>query len=323
MISFEDFDCEPPSNYNDADFCAENKTLPPAKPDSVFTETSIQRTLLRSLPTRIKIFKQINNFRSPAPGYEKILALSTELTSHLSSHSALYTSSSSSSTSPKFTAAQKNLLDLLIRRFLLALHLPFAVLAKTDPRYYFSRKIVLDTSLLLFSYPSDADFEQMKLISGGPFREAFSRASSAICLEIIAQINEDSSPSFTFMPGVRNVVRKSLHDAVENVVLLSKSRLERGETNVKGFLFWSMVQAQTLAMESKSENRNIDIQEEIGKGAKRAADEAYAILRKQVAYTPSSVLTPTSRARGDSLSRTPGDMNVDWDVLVRVASLKC
>ncbi|CZR54978.1 uncharacterized protein PAC_04863 [Phialocephala subalpina] len=311
MISIEDYDCEPPSNYNDADFSEASESLPQAKPDFVSTETSIQRTLLKSLGTRTKIFKQINDFRSPAPGYEKILALSTELTSQLSSHSALYSSSSSSS--PTFSTCQKNLLDLLTRRFLLALHLPFAILAKTDPRYYFSRKIALDTALLIFSYPSDPDFERMKLISGGQFREAFSRGSSAICLELIAQINEDSSPSFAGMPGVVNLARKGLHDAVGKVVLLSKMRLERGETNVKGFLFWSMIQAQTLAMES----RNGDIQEEIGKGAKKAADEAYAILKKQIGYTPSSMMTPTSGAGGDSLMGTPGEMNVDWDALMQ------
>ncbi|KUJ08681.1 uncharacterized protein LY89DRAFT_741533 [Mollisia scopiformis] len=299
MISFEDFDCSPPSNYNDANLIEGIKTYPPKHPSSEMTESSLQITLLKSLPTRLKIFTTINDVRTER-AYEKVLALSTELTSYLHTHTPLHRSSS-------VTTTHKSLLDLHVRRFLIALHLPFAIHAKTDPRFYFSRKIALDTALLIFSYPSSADFEAMKLVSGGPFREAYSRASSAISLELISQIQEDSTSAFPStaafpMMEISNP-RKGLHDVVSSIVDLSRRRLERGETNVKGFLFWCMVQAQTDAME-----RGVDVGNAIAGRAKAAAEEAYDILRKQVAYTP----TP-----GSTSSLTPPELSVDWDALMQ------
>jgi hypothetical protein len=313
MFSFYEFDCEPPSNYDDEDLDEQTKNYPPRKPDSVFTDTSIQITLLRSLRTRLEICRLINDFRSNPP-YEKVLSLSTELTSHIRSHSQLY--HASKSTKHRFTTSHKNLLDLLSRRFILALHHPFAVQARTDPRYYFSRKMALDTSMIILSHPetgdsSAEDFTRMRLISWGLFKEVISRCSTAVALELITQINEDSSIS-TDMPGssAGSISRKPLHDAVEMLVSLARRRVEFGvETNVKCYLFLSLLQAQTRAME-----RGEDVLGAITVRAKVAAEEAYGLLRKQVTHTP--VDGPTPASRGDGVSEGTAESNVDWDFLV-------
>jgi hypothetical protein len=311
MVSFYEFDCEPPSNYDDADLDEQTKNYPPRKPDSVFTDTSIQIALLRSLRTRLEICRLINDFRSTPP-YEKVLSLSTELTSHIRSHSQLYHASKSSKR--EFITSHKNLLDLLSRRFILALHHPFAAQARTDPRYYFSRKMALDASMIILSHPetgdsSAEDFARMRLMSWGLFKEVISRASTAVSLELITQINEDSSTS---MPGssAGSIARKPLHEAVEMLVSLARRRVQFGvETNVKCYLFLSMLQAQTSAME-----RGEDVREAIMGRAKMAAEEAYGLLRKQVTHTPIDRPTPTSR--GDEVSEETGESSVDWDFLV-------
>jgi hypothetical protein len=278
LFSFDDFDCEPPSNYDDADIEEQTKAYPPTKPTSVFTESSVQITLLASLRTRTEISKLLNDFRGD-PGYSKTLALGTELTAHFRSHVQLYQASELSQIT--FTTFQKNLLDIFNRRFLLALHLPFAVKAKTNPRFYFSRKIAVESAMAVLAYPGigdpTQDYGRMVLKAGGFLRESVFRASAAICLELINQINEDSTSSFTNGPSPARMARNPLHEAVDVVIMICKRRLEHGETNAKAYMFCAMLKAQTLAMENGE-----DVQEAIISGAKCSLEEACDILQNQV-----------------------------------------
>jgi hypothetical protein len=312
MFSYHEFDCESPSNYDDADLDEQTKVYPPRKPDSVLTDTSIQITLLRSLPTRLEISRMLNDFRS-IPPYDKVIALSSELSSHIRAHSPFYTTSQLST--HRFTASAKNLLELFTQRFMLALHHRFASQAKTDPRFYYSRKMAVDASMAMFSRPSSVDsdpaeeFTRTRLLSGGFFHESVSRASAAIALELISQINEDSFPGST----AGKVARKPLHDMLEGLVEVVKRRIEFGyETNVKPCLFISMVQAQTVAME-----RGEDVREVIVEKAKRTAEEAYGMLKMRVTHTPLDGQTPASRAGN---SEGMEENNVDWDLLVSAVS---
>jgi hypothetical protein len=80
FISFNDFDTEPPSNINDDEIDDGTKLLPPSKPSTVFTQTSLQLTMLKSLRTRLEIARIINDFHAEPP-YEEILRLSADLVS--------------------------------------------------------------------------------------------------------------------------------------------------------------------------------------------------------------------------------------------------
>lgn len=314
MFSYHEFDCEPPSNYDDADIDEQTKVYPPRKPDSVLTDTSIQITLLRSLPTRLEISRMLNDFRT-VPPYDKVITLSSELSSHIRAHSPFYTTFQHSN--HRFTASAKNLLELFTQRFLLALHHRFASQAKTDLRFYYSRKMAVDASMAMFSRPSTVhsesepaeEFTRTRLLSGGFFHESVSRASAAIALELITQINEDSFPG----SNAGKVARGPLHDMLEGLVEVVKRRIEFGyETNVKPCLFISIVRAQTVAME-KGEG----VREAIVERAKRVAEEAYGLLRGRVTGAPLDGLTPASRAGN---SEGMEESNVDWDLLVSAVS---
>lgn len=71
-----------------------------------------------------------------------------------------------------------------------------------------------------------------------------------------------------------------------------------------------MVRAQTKAMESGE-----DVSGAIARGARGAAEEACGILRRQVVDTPPGETEGGGSGSG-SLFESPGDLNVDWDVLV-------
>lgn len=97
---------------------------------------------MKTIPVRLKIARFINSFRSEH-SFEKALTLSTELSAVLKSCSVLIEVYCMSSTPP--TAFQTKLFDLLVQRFLLALHNPFAVKAMFNPLYYYLRKVCLET----------------------------------------------------------------------------------------------------------------------------------------------------------------------------------
>jgi hypothetical protein len=172
--------------------------------------------------------------------------------------------------------------------------------------------MAIDASMAMFSRPSTLDssdpaeeFTRTSLLSGGFFHESVSRASAAIALELINQINEDTFPG----SNAGKVARKPLHDMLEGLVEVVKRRIEFGyETNVKPCLFISMVRAQTVAMENGE-----DVREAIVERAKRASEEAYVLLRGRVTNTPLDGQTPASRGgTGEGM----GESNVDWDLLV-------
>lgn len=78
MFSSDDYDTLPPRNIDDCDIVENSEVIPTAKPCSVYTDTSMQITLLSSLPTRLAIARMLNHFRSK-PSYDEVLRLSSEV----------------------------------------------------------------------------------------------------------------------------------------------------------------------------------------------------------------------------------------------------
>ena len=147
LISLDDFDTEPPLNINDDEIGKNTETAVP-HPQTVYTQTSLQIHLHRSFPSRLEAVRVSSTFRGD-PSYEHVLKLGKEIMA------SCRFPSFSSPTQP--TPFHLNHLDLLLRRPILALHRSWVIKAKTDPRYYFSRKVTLDTALVHTSYLLDDD----------------------------------------------------------------------------------------------------------------------------------------------------------------------
>lgn len=192
LISSNDFDTEPPSNIDDEDISESTTVMPNPKPSHVFTQTSIQISLLRSLRTRLGIVHFVNSFHSE-PSYDEVLRLGQEISRACNDASRLIHSYPAHL--PRPTAFQTSLLDIYIRRFVLEVHRPFFVRAQTDPRYYFSRKVCLENALEIFSrsgaddLPTDHrphtmdDYECLKTVGGGLFKTIFFHAITIITIE--------------------------------------------------------------------------------------------------------------------------------------------
>lgn len=78
LISSDDYDTLAPKNIDDSEIIEDSEIGPKAKPNTIFTQTSIQIILLRSLLKRLAIGRLLNHFRSK-PSYEDVLRLSSEV----------------------------------------------------------------------------------------------------------------------------------------------------------------------------------------------------------------------------------------------------
>ncbi|RYP85933.1 hypothetical protein DL769_000870 [Monosporascus sp. CRB-8-3] len=239
-ISFDEFDTEAPSNINDEEIGESTATLRP-HPKGAYTATSIQLLLLDSLPTRLRMLNLLSGLRCEF-SYQDVLKLSSEITDACRAYSSFVKENGGSGVTP----FHRNLLDYLVRRFMIPLHCAFASRARTNPLFYYSLKVSLDVSLALLSPEPDEGFSRL-MAGGGWFREGIRYASSVISLELIAQAEAQR------LDGTLNrnsQYRDLLKQAMRDMISLSAERIQRGETNVKNHMFMSMVMAQTEAIEA-------------------------------------------------------------------------
>lgn len=163
-----------------------------------------------------------------------------------------------------------------IRRFLQSLHLPFALKARKDPHFYFSRKVCLEQALVVSMPQPDEDFKQLICLGGGMFREIMTLGAFGLCLELITQLEEDS---VNLSVDRNRAQRQPYREAIQAVINIAEERLHLGETNVKGYLFLSMALGQIDAMDNGAV-----IEEGIYKAAKQSATKGYEILISRLAW---------------------------------------
>lgn len=240
-LSFDEFDTEAPSNNNDDEIDESVTTLHP-HPRNIYTSTSMQLLLLDSLPTRLRVVKLLNNLHSEL-SYPDVLSLTSQV---IESYRA---SGSFLRENEKYgvTAFHRNLLDYLVRRFLLPLHCPFASSAKSNPLFHYSVRVSLDTAMTIISPEPDENFSRLLTLGGGMFREGFRYATTAISLELINHVEAQClDKTLDRNPHYREILKQ----AIRKMMSLSVERFRQAETNIKCHMFLSMVLAQVEAMET-------------------------------------------------------------------------
>ncbi|RHZ51787.1 uncharacterized protein CDV56_102081 [Aspergillus thermomutatus] len=238
-ISCDEFDTEPPSNINDEKL-DESTTELQSYPKGTFTATSVQLALIDSLPVRLRIVQLLNGLHSEL-SYERVLSLSSELIDALQACSRRVKDGDGS------TPFHRNLLDYLIRRFMIPLHYSFSNQARTNPLFHYSLKLSLDAALAMVSPEPDHGFARLMATGGGVFREGVRCATSAISLELLAHVETQR------LNGTLHRTRQYrdfLKQAVRDLISLSEERIRQGETNVKNHMFLSMILAQAEAVEA-------------------------------------------------------------------------
>ncbi|KAG4027374.1 hypothetical protein MFRU_030g00110 [Monilinia fructicola] len=315
LINTQDYDTELPANIDDSEISESLRKAPTSKPVTTFTQTSIQLSLMRSFCTRLEIAKAVNSFRSET-SYEETLRLDTTLSDASRSSSALLQSFLTSKSEQKPTPFQIKIHDFFTTHFLLALHRPYAVKAKVNPTYYYSRKVCLETSLSLLgptiSLPGQSDSSQpddwtlLIWTASGLTKGNYIHAYIGLGLELNQQLEEN--------PPLPLSINTPPPQQVELLRILSTgrdwstNRILRGDTNIKGHVFISCLCGQIEALQKATSTEDGIITE-----ARKSVEHCFQLMKNRLRDQEAKISAEVNR----NLSIDTGLDNVNWDAAIQ------
>jgi hypothetical protein len=246
-MATSDFDTKPPGNFDDEQLTDEQD--PEAKDDSQFTGVSIARLLRHTYPVRLAIVKFLNDIGSENT-YKETLQLDSRLRA---AHKPLSQSIQrwKSGAGPSPSDFQTKLVDCIMRRPLLSVHVPFFGVSLTDTAYAYTRKVILDNSLTIWRTihtPPNApraaeDDEFVRLTSNrtGFLNSLSIQAAHLLLAELRAQVGEnDTLAAPTIRPDLLAILEEARDRCLNDIRL--------GEVNIKGLILTGMVVTQIKAL---------------------------------------------------------------------------
>ncbi|OAL19279.1 hypothetical protein AYO22_09823 [Fonsecaea multimorphosa] len=273
-LSLGDFDTEAPSNVNDNEVDEQTDALL-EHPATTTTASSLQRFLFQSLRPRLEIARRMNGIASTLSesSYKEIVALTTTITNICRSCAAHIPRTDS----PDVVSFHKNLADLLLRRFLVHLHRPLASRARTDPLYYFSRKMSIDAAMAILSpIPKNAEFAHLVLLGAGIFKNRMIHASLAVASELLMEVSEQGPVEYHSPFQGPSGYRKMLMEALGEALGQTSERIRLGETNVKLHMKLSIAMRQTEVAGESSWSM-----QQLAQSAKESLETSYATIQER------------------------------------------
>ncbi|KAI1128979.1 hypothetical protein F5Y10DRAFT_239262 [Nemania abortiva] len=260
-ISPDTSDTRAPADLNDTDLMEENE---PTSTEACerFTDMSVALALRESFRERLAIYQMLNAI--PFRGtYDDTIRLHHRFTTAFKALTSKLKSYASSGRQP--TSFQCRFVEIMTRRCLLSLHLPYLGPALKDPAFSFSRKQVTESAVKMYQllFPSVGlsserplipdgddlatlttegdDLSRFAVCAAGFWRLLSSQSSMIVALEIQSTIQEDEGlgPP-TVRPDLLDILRHSLPYYL--------SRVKAGETNVKGYLFTAALAGHVQAL---------------------------------------------------------------------------
>ena len=277
MINLDDFDTQPPGNYFDDDLSLSD---PVPRPTGEHTPMSVAIALRESFPLRLRIVKFLNDIKSPA-NYIVALQLDTAIRS-------AYRTISKSLRVLSVEAFASQYVDLLMNRYTVAIHMPFLETALTNPSCAYSRKAAVDAALRIWctacperpAHGSEAasspqeeagDMEKVTTCVSGFFRSVPVQALFILALEVRTQILEDEGLS----PASPHKDHVSVLYQGQAWLLRS---IEAGETNLKGYIFQSVVIAHIKRL--MKDERSEGLAGTLTDAAAEAAETGLAVMKR-------------------------------------------
>ncbi|KAF5007983.1 hypothetical protein FDECE_5713 [Fusarium decemcellulare] len=315
LISLQDFDTEPPGNFDDDQLIAED---PDSRPEHDFTEVCIARALRKTFPCRLRVVKHLNDLGSSG-SYEETLRLDAELRA---SYKLLTQTLHNCQSIPGHSPSEFELcaVDFIMRRYLSALHFPFFGPSLHETCYAFSRKVSVETSFRIWcaAYPPSSEistrpssdtfassrdeFSRLTVCGFGFFRTVAWQASLIIGVELKNQLQEEDSLS----PAP---LRSDLICALQDSKVWSLRCLEAGETNVKGYLGISLMNAQIQGLIRRLTTD--ELAESIIKAGEEAEKTCLSILEPMAAQTGTEDLEHSKEP-----SNAEFELRDDWDFMM-------
>lgn len=151
-----EYTCRPPGNLDDADIYPEMSKLPPSKPIDEFTNNQLQAYASRTLPQRIRVSTIINRLDT-IRDFQEVLDCGIQLERLLDDVNHLFPRRNQTlNPAAKFKEwRMRALLDMHVRRPLLALYRPFALSTVECPSHITTS--YLKSSMTMLTYMDELD----------------------------------------------------------------------------------------------------------------------------------------------------------------------
>ncbi|KAI9927297.1 hypothetical protein MW887_003684 [Aspergillus wentii] len=260
-IDLNECDCGPPSNWDDADLTEDMVEDPVPKTLDTLARNNVQGLLSNSLPTRIRIAKLTNSLKYNLP-YDEALRLSEELMHSMNQALNMFQECESNISILRLgnLTFAKSFYMFIMRRYLLVLHRPFFLSVLRAPKFSYSRKVCLESSLEMLSLLGPSDHLEtgpsscIGQLGGGMYRDEFFHAAITICVELSIQADEQSrsvtafeTPRTGTLTDMVQTQQTVLVTAVERTMDALGSRISSDGNGCKPFFFLTMVFASVKA----------------------------------------------------------------------------
>lgn len=253
MMSLDDFDTQPPRNFND-DQLNDDAAVP--RPDTEYTDISVARELRNTFAVRLSITNFLNCIRTTG-SYDYTLRLDKEFRTSYKALRRAFQSFQAPAAAKTPLPNQLGLLDVLMLRYLVALHIPYFASSTRNPAYALSRKVVSDSALKMWytllpgsmasqkiSTPSEDSLQLERLLrcSSGFFRSCMMQGLLVISVELCEIVKDDDG--LGLVPN-----RPDLFAVLEEGVRMNLGCVEAGETNIKGYVFANLMYAHAKGIQ--------------------------------------------------------------------------
>ncbi|KAK4139426.1 uncharacterized protein C8A04DRAFT_15890 [Dichotomopilus funicola] len=330
LIELDQFDTEPPGNYDDDQLTGEEGEAPVPRPADQFTQTTLAIALRNLFPQRLAIVKYLNDLSSRG-AYAETLRLDTNLREAYKTLTRTLQSCNTSAQTPLSggqphgpSNLDQRVIDLHLRRYFLGLHLPFFAPALQETAFAFSRRVVVESALRLWravfpnplSHSPDTtgpqwDPLQRIAISGaGFFRTVAVQSFVVIAIELKTLLREEEG--FGLGPGPVEL-RPDLLVALQDFKVWSWKTMETGEMNTKGYLAACMVYAQVEAL-----RKGLGDEEAVARVVREAedAEEKCLALLEGIEASGRPPHEEVAGGVGGSQGISPDFAMEEWDYMV-------
>ncbi|KAJ4396320.1 hypothetical protein N0V93_000539 [Gnomoniopsis smithogilvyi] len=217
-------------------------------------------SLPKSQGLRIQALNIINNGIGPQTIYESVVELADQLRKACTEASAFF-SANARDLGPE-SVFHRMYIDMYLRKHILMLHRPFMLAAQEDPRFHLSRKVCLESCMIIASYIHEQhnsvgllDLSRMMIHGSGFLRGALSLdVIVTLGYEVITQLQEEGSlqePN-TYDPA-RELARSGREPVIrhlENIRGQLAKSIAQGDPSLKRFIMVSALLSKIKALES-------------------------------------------------------------------------
>lgn len=288
------FDSVVPLNVDDNDLGPDTASASASAITDQVTDTSVQILLQESVQLRMQILNVIHDGKGQS--YQQALDLGGKMRAVCQNARAFLHSANTrrrrgfslelGEFHAKFIACQ-------LHWYILALYMPFLVQARKDPQYYYARKACLESASVIVSYADTSqlppqspvgDFLRLCLSGKGSFKGPLGLdVISALCLEIVTQLEEDLPPGLpgaggNSFDGLADASRDHLIEILEQIKNHLFHTIASGTPSMKRFGLLSAVLGQIHAMKTGQ-----DLKRAVYDAATQSFKECLAALQMSTA----------------------------------------